>query len=146
MNIQIKEVDVAAILPIRQKVLRDGKALEFCEMPGDNLPSTTHLGIYYNDKLVGIASLMKDNHPDFSNNSQLRLRGMAVLQDYQKKQLGKLLLEEAVHTAKAKKYDILWFNARNIAVEFYKKFNFSVKGDLFMMEDVGPHFLMYKKL
>lgn len=147
MNIQIREVESNTVLPIRQKVLRVGKALEFCKMPGDDDNSTIHLGLYFNNVLAGIATLMIDDHPDFSfKNSQLRLRGMAVLPDYQKKQLGNLLLEKAIEIAKSQNYKILWFNAREIAVGFYQKFGFSVKGNVFMIEDVGPHFLMYKSL
>jgi len=147
LNIQIREVESNTVLPIRQKVLRDGKALKFCKMPGDDDNSTIHLGLYFNNVLAGIATLMIDDHPDFSfKNSQLRLRGMAVLPDHQKKQLGNLLLEKAIQIAKSQNYKILWFNAREIAVGFYQKFGFSVKGNIFMIEDVGPHFLMYKSL
>lgn len=146
MNIEIKEVDAAVVLPIRQEVLRKGKPLNLCKMQGDELQSSIHLGLFYEDKLAGIATLMADAHPDFPDLSQLRLRGMAVLPEFQKKQLGKLLIEEAIHMAKKKNVSLLWFNARVLAVEFYEKFGFSVKGNLFSIEGVGNHFLMYKEL
>lgn len=146
MKIEIKEVDVAVILPIRQKVLREGKPIEMCKMPGDNLESSVHLGLYCENELTGIASLMVDAHPDFPDLSQLRLRGMAVLPKFQKKKLGELLIEETVTIAEKNHANLLWFNAREAAVGFYEKFGFSVKGNRFFIEDVGNHFLMYKKL
>ncbi|MDT0293223.1 GNAT family N-acetyltransferase [Mesonia ostreae] len=146
MNIEMKEVDAAVVLPIRQKVLREGKPIEMCKMPGDELSSSIHLGLFYENKLAGIATLMVDAHPDFPDLSQLRLRGMAVLPEFQKKQLGKLLIEEAINISQKKHADILWFNARETAIGFYEKFDFSVKGNGFLIEDVGNHFLMYKEL
>ncbi|MDQ7917489.1 GNAT family N-acetyltransferase [Mesonia sp. MT50] len=146
MNIEIKEVDVAVVLSIRQEVLRNGKPIRMCKMQGDELPSSIHLGLFYENKLAGITSLMVEAHPEFPDLSQLRLRGMAVLPEFQKKKLGKLLMEEAISVSQKKHADILWFNAREAAVGFYEKFGFSVRGNLFNIKDVGDHFLMYKEL
>ena len=42
--------------------------------------------------------------------------------------------------------NLLWFNARETAVDFYKKMGYTVIGESFIINDIGTHFVMYKKL
>ena len=43
-----------------------------------------------------------------------------------------------------KKGTLLWCNARIIAIEFYKKIGFQIKGEEFDIADIGKHYFMYK--
>jgi len=47
---------------------------------------------------------------------------------------------------KEKKGDLLWCNARLVAIEFYKKVGLKTIGNQFNISDIGPHYVMYKKL
>jgi GNAT superfamily N-acetyltransferase len=111
----------------------------------DNEDSTFHLGLYFKEDLIGVASFMKNNHVLFDENMQYQLRGMAVLKSYQKKGLGYLLLE-AGEIAVSQKCSRLWFNAREIAVNFYKRGGYETADKPFIIEPIGKHYVMSKQL
>ena len=47
---------------------------------------------------------------------------------------------------KQKKCDLLWCNARLVAVNFYKSLGFNIIGNLFDIKEIGPHYYMYKEI
>lgn len=142
----IKEITFQEAFAVRHPVLRKGKPIESCFFEGDDLVSTTHFGIYENDKLVGVASLFNQNHDYFSEQTQMQLRGMAVLESHQKMGLGEKLLSHCESFLKKEKKALLWFNARSSAVPFYEKQDYQKSGDSFEILDIGTHFVMYKKI
>ena len=71
---------------------------------------------------------------------------MAVLESHQKKGIGEALVREAETFCKKQKTTLIWFNARTSAVGFYKKMGYEISGSEFEIKEVGPHFLMYKKI
>jgi len=71
---------------------------------------------------------------------------MASVKKAQGKGFGKLLLDEAEKTLKNQGVEILWCNARTVALGFYKKLGYQLVGNVFQVEQVGPHFVMFKKL
>ena len=87
---------------------------------------------------------MKLNNEKFEEPNQYRLRGMGVLKDYQGFNFGKLLVKKAESLVKQKGAKLLWFDARLIAVGFYKKLGFVKIGEQFDIPKVGPHYVMYK--
>ena len=145
-EIEIKLVPVDEIYRIRQRVLRPGKPLETCFFENDKVAESFHLAAFYKQKLVGIASVLKDHSTTFTEDDQFRLRGMAVLPDFRKKNIGALLLKQAENYCSQKEAKILWFNAREKVVPFYEKYHFQKKGHLFLIPSVGHHQLMFKKL
>ncbi|EGV44084.1 GNAT family N-acetyltransferase [Bizionia argentinensis JUB59] len=130
--------------PIRQPVLRPGRALEDCVFTDDTLGSTFHLGLFFQDILIGVASYMKNKNDSFAEETQYQLRGMAILKDYQKKGLGEFLLKAGETNLAKSNVNRLWFNARENAVNFYKKHGYETQGTNFNIEGVGIHFLMTK--
>ena len=141
----IKEISARQTWPVRHPVLRKGRPLEEVYMQADEAPTTFHLGVYYKKELVGVASFMEDTHPDFEG-KQARLRGMAVLPDYRKKGLAGLLLKKGENLLRQKDKDLLWFNARIVALSFYKKMGYQTIGSEFDIPLVGPHYVMKKNL
>jgi ribosomal protein S18 acetylase RimI-like enzyme len=132
---------------VRQPVLRPGKPIETCIFEGDGLSTTTHLGLYVNNELAGIVSIFDTaSKLFFLQGKQFQLRGMAVLPQYQKQGLGEKLVESAEKLIVEKEGNLIWFNARENAVGFYKKLGYEVKGDVFDIAGVGPHYIMYKAL
>ena len=77
---------------------------------------------------------------------QYQLRGMAILKEFQHKGLGKLLVIEGEKILLQKKAERLWFNAREIAISFYKNNNYHIHGNAFNIPQVGIHYIMSKKL
>lgn len=140
----IQKVGAKEVLEIRQKVLRPGKPEESCTFAKDEEASSFHFIITVASIKTGILSLLKERHPEFQEQKQYRLRGMAVLPAYRGKSLGKELIDYSIK--KLPETDLIWFNARLSAVDFYKKQNFQTKGETFDIPGVGPHVLMFKKL
>ncbi len=143
---KIKEVDAELIRPLRHKELRQGKPFSTTSYKRDNEKETFHLACYINDKIVSCATFYPEKKEVFRAKKAYRLRGMATDKKYRKKGCGKRIMQEAFKKIKNKKGDLLWCNARLIAVGFYKNLGFSTSGDLFNISDIGPHYLMYKKL
>ncbi len=141
----IKEISAQQTWPVRHPVLRKGRPLEDVYMQADEAPTTFHLGVYYKKELVGVASFMDDSHPEFVG-EQARLRGMAVLPHYRKKGLAGLLLKKGEDLLRQKNKEILWFNARIVALSFYKKMGYQTIGSEFDIPLVGPHYVMKKNL
>jgi ribosomal protein S18 acetylase RimI-like enzyme len=71
---------------------------------------------------------------------------MAVLQDYQKKGIGEMLVNCIEKELKNNTVTIIWCNARELAVNFYKKIGYTTLGDMFEIIGVGAHFFMFKKI
>lgn len=146
LKYSIKKITAKETFAVRHPVLRQGKPIESCMFDGDNLETTFHLGIFHKDKLVGISSFLMSKHPLLSQEFQYQLRGMAVLNAYQNLGLGKLILNHGENLLKKQNIQIVWCNAREKAVNFYKKNDYKIIGLPFDIKDIGKHFVMYKTL
>lgn len=142
----IKKITAPETYSVRLPVLRKGKPVESCHFDGDNSATTIHFGLYLNQELVGIVSLFKKTNPLFSEKNQFQIRGMAVLENHRKKDFGKALLIHCEEECKNQDGDLIWFNARTEAVEFYKKMGYHKNGTPFEIPDVGEHVIMLKKI
>lgn len=142
---QLKTITSQETWPVRHPVLRKGRPLEDVYMEADNMPTTFHLGMYHKEHIVGVASFMEDSFKDFTG-KQFRLRGMAVLPEYRKKGLAELLLKKGEQLLKEKQCTLLWFNAREVAVNFYKSIGYEIVSGIFDIPKVGPHYRMKKQL
>jgi ribosomal protein S18 acetylase RimI-like enzyme len=142
----IKEIPSQETYAVRQPVLRQGKPIESCIFEGDDLPTTHHFGLFEKEKLTGIISLFKQINTIFAAENQAQIRGMAVLENHQKKGFGEALVKHCENYCQSQNVDLIWFNARTAAVGFYKKMNYQVAGEPFYIKDVGEHYLMFKQL
>ena len=143
---EIKEISALETYPVRHPVLRNGKPMESCHFDGDELETTKHFGYFENGRLAGIASLFETKNEAFKTKKQYQLRGMAVLLEHQKKGIGENLVFHAEIYATRKKTEVIWFNAREVAVGFYQKLGYEVIGAPFDIADIGPHFIMFRNL
>ena len=143
---EIKKINSIDTYPVRHEVLRKGKPIETCQFKGDDDENTVHFGLYQNERLNGIISIFKEKNDLFSETNQFQIRGMAVLEEFQGKGFGAELVKEAENHCISLNTDLIWFNARENAVPFYKKLDYTILGDSFLITDVGIHFAMYKKI
>ncbi len=143
---EIKEISALETYPVRHPVLRNGKPIESCGFEGDDLETTKHFGYFDHGLLSGIASLFQVRNEAFKSSKQFQLRGMAVLLDHQKKGIGENLMYHAEMYAARKKAELIWFNAREIAVGFYEKLGYETTGKSFEIDGIGPHYIMFKRL
>ena len=135
-NIFIKEILPEETLPIRHSVLWPDKPMEHCIVEGDD--SAVHFGLYLNNVLIAVAST-------FEEDRKVRLRKFAVSAPHQGSGFGTLLLEHAIHHAKLSGAVLFWCDAREDAINFYKKFGLEVDGDRFYKSDL-PYYKMAVKL
>lgn len=142
----IKQIPSSATFAVRLPVLRPGKPVESCVFDGDDLPSTVHFGIFEDQNLIGVISVFKANSDLLPQNNQFQIRGMAVLDSHQKRGLGDRLVKAAEDYIVSQNADAIWFNAREIAVGFYKKMGYEIIGIPFTIGDIGVHHVMYRLL
>lgn len=143
-KISIKKINYLDTFPVRSAVLRQGKPIEMCSFIGDDAVDTTHFGLFIENNIIGVASVFTSNNENFDNKTQLQLRGMAILKEYQNMGYGKLLIEEIFNFIESTQVELLWFNARETAVPFYEKLGCIKKGTSYEIPEIGTHFLMYK--
>ena len=92
---------------------------------------STHILAYYDNKAVGTARLLEDGH----------IGRMAVLEAYRNRNIGENMLKYLISLAQKNSIKNIELSAQEHAVEFYKKYGFSIYGDVYM--DAGiPHFDM----
>jgi len=142
----IKKIATPETYLVRLPVLRKGKSIASCQFEGDDLQSTQHFGIFLSHKLVGIISLFNKKNPLFLEDNQCQIRGMAVLEQHQKKDFGKALISHCEQVCKKQEIDLIWFNARMVATGFYEKMGYQKIGFPFEIPDVGEHITMFKKI
>jgi GNAT superfamily N-acetyltransferase len=144
--IEIKEIPTELTYSVRQAILRPGKPIENCFFEGDKLDTTTHYGIFIDKEVVGVVSVFLNSNINFTETTQFQLRGMAISDSVQRKGLGKLLLDEVENCIFQKNGNlVIWFNARESAVAFYKKSKYQMIDEPFDIEGIGTHYIMYKK-
>ncbi|MGB0453582.1 MAG: GNAT family N-acetyltransferase [Bacteriovoracaceae bacterium] len=139
---QVLRINPTDTLPIRKQMLRADFPEAECVFEGDDDDLTFHLGGFKDNKLVSVASFYLVRHPEFEEETQYQLRGMATLPEFQSAGFSSALLKTAFPIIKQNQGDILWCNARTSAQGFYEKIGFECHSDVFEIETVGPHVLM----
>ncbi|MBT3585000.1 MAG: GNAT family N-acetyltransferase [Halobacteriovoraceae bacterium] len=142
---KVLQINANDTIPIRHRMLRKNQTTKECVYPGDAEDQTFHLGAFEEGRLVSVASFYFQNNPKFEEPLQYRLRGMATLPENQKKGSSSALLKIAFPLVKQNQGSLVWCNAREAAVGFYKKVGFEVSGKKFNIPGIGEHFLMFKK-
>ena len=134
-EITIKIVDFDKDFPEIEKIrttvfIQEQKVpieLEWDEYDKDS----THILAYYDGKPVATARLLKDGH----------IGRMAVLKDYRNRHIGAKMLNYLIDLANKSALNKIELSAQEHAIEFYKKYGFSVVSDVYM--DAGiPHYDM----
>ena len=143
--LKIMKIKSIETYSVRHPVLRKGRPIEDCRFDNDDNPNTFHLGLYIQNELLGVVTYLKNDLEGLKGN-QYQLRGMAVLKDYQKRGFGNLLIEKGEKIIKQENGNIVWCNAREIAVNFYKKNGFKIIGKPFVIPKIGLHYVMHKSI
>lgn len=146
LNYHIKNISPSKAYTVRHPVLRKDKPIESCIFDGDDFKTTFHLGIFKENRLIGVCSFFKNNQNLIPQTSQYQLRGMAILDDYQGFGIGAMVLTYGENLLKEKNIKIIWCNAREKASNFYKKNGYNEIGNPFHIKDIGLHHIMYKAL
>ena len=142
----IKKITTLETFIVRHPVLRAGQEIETCYLIGDDLETTVHFGYYFDNKLTGVVTLFRQQSNLFPELKAYRIRGMAVLEKFQKKGFGEKLINHCEKFVQNQNIKLIWFNARINAVGFYEKLNYIKFGNVFEIESIGLHFVMFKQL
>ncbi len=141
----IRQVSTEEIRPLRHRILRPGQGFAETLYPGDELAETVHLGAFEDERLVGIASLYREDRAGGPPGGW-RLRGMATDADVRGTGFGTALLARCVEHVVASDGSELWCNARLSAVGFYGRAGFEVLSEEFDVPGIGAHVVMARAL
>jgi len=139
-------VSADVVRPLRQQVLRPGQTDETLVFSGDEDPETLHASISVEDTVVGVASVLRDSHPNDPRPGDWRIRGMATSPGQRNLGIGAALLAACEAHARDHGATRLWCNARVRARAFYERGGLIVEGDELEIPTIGPHYLMSKFL
>jgi len=129
---KIKEIKWQETIPVRHKVLWPNEDASFCKVEGDK--EALHFAVVVEAEICCVASL-------YLNDDTARLRKFATLQDSQGKGIGSFMLNYLINELKKLNVKYFWFDARESAVAFYRRFGFESEGTRFYKKEV-PYFKM----
>jgi len=124
-------------LEFRNKNLRKPLGLNIYDENLKRERNNYHMGAYLGDTLVGVLMLV----PLDSEN--VKMRQVAVDENYRKLGIGRQILEFAENFAKKEGFKKIVLDARNTAIPFYEKLEYQKRGKEFLQIGV-PHLKMYK--
>lgn len=112
----------------------------------DHKDYTFHVGAFYQEGLISVASFIVEKNPDFPIERQYRLRQMATHEEYRNLGAGRAIVNYAEDLIKAKGIDFLWCKGRTTVQEYYSNLGFKEYGEVFDYPPIGPHIVMFKRL
>ncbi len=149
--VRIVAVDAGAGRALRSAVLRPHEPPGTPMYAREDDPGTLHLaalaaGADGREEVLAVGSAMAEPHPREPREGDWRVRGMATVEAARGRGLGGRLLA-ALEAAAAERGALrLWCNARSGARAFYEGAGWTVEGEEFELPEIGPHFLMSRRL
>ena len=133
---------------LRRSVLRPHYAVDAL-LPGDNLPEAVHLGAFAvdgEDRVLASACLIfPEPCPWLPDATAWQLRSMATDPAWRGTGAGSQILRAAKQISAEAGATVLWCQAREPAIPFYRRNGFAEFGELFDTE-LGPHRRMWIEL
>ena len=146
MNLSLKIVKSEDLLNLRSKILRNNLEPNLCRFPGDKEINSFHLGAFNGNTLIGGVSVMKNECKKKELPNCFQLRGLFVDKEFQHNGIGKTIVNFVENRLRDSGVNYLWMNARESAILFYLKLNYSNSNISYLINEIGLHYLMYKKL
>ncbi len=126
-------------LKLRNKILRKPIGMNIDDEAPDEDKSDIHIGAFIDDRLVGCLLLKR------IDNKLIKMRQVAVDEEYQGKSIGSKMVRYAEDFARSQGYQKLTLHARKNAVIFYQRLDYEVSGEEFLEVNI-PHYAMEKYL
>jgi GNAT superfamily N-acetyltransferase len=139
--VTVRPIAAADTHKLRRSVLRDNSPTASVVFDGDEEPTSFHLGAFAGDAMVGIASFHQRAFPNATDHDgrAVQLRGMAVSPTVQSRGVGAALVEAAIGHLRADGVGLLWADARDTALGFYRDRFGMVVGDVVVSSTGLPH-------
>jgi len=145
-HVEVRRIEAAETRWLRHVILRPTIAPEDLVYPGDDDPLAGHFGAYIDGEQVGIASVYPQHEDGHRSIDRWRLRGMGVLPRLHRAGVGTAILQATFDHAKAHGATSYWCQARVVARAFYEHHGLAIRGELFEIAGVGPHWIMERTL
>lgn len=142
----VRLIDAANTLALRQAVLRPHQTLPECVFSGDDADDSFHYGAFHDNHLVTVASVFVERETrfrQFSQSQQFRLRGMATNPSFRGNGFGRAVLRQCLDRAWSMGGELFWCNARTTASCYYERMGFLAIPDVFELPGIGPHRVMF---
>jgi GNAT superfamily N-acetyltransferase len=133
-------------LAVRQPVLRPGLSPEDARYAGDGDADALHLGAFVDDRLVAVATIIRQPPPGEDDPGAWRIRGMATLPDHRDRGFGARLLAGLLEHAREHGGRSVWCTARIGAVSLYRRAGFEPEGAPFEIPGIGQHLRLRRSL
>ena len=147
MSLSARFIEPAETQSLRHRVLWPHlSSPEVCVIDIDNREDAFHVGVFRGETLISIGSFFRISSPRLAPQNQYRLRAMATDPDYRRMHAGHHLLSFACEELCKRHVDVLWCDARLVAVPFYESIGFSKFEDIYEVPLIGPHHFMWKEL
>ncbi len=146
----VKEVEVEAVRPLRHRHLRPDQPTDAVEYKSDDCPTCRHFAAYDAEGiLIGVGTSHHADRvagqPPFGSPG-LRIRGMAVEDDWRGKGVGTALLDAMVEAGVEEGMVEAWANARTAARNLYARAGFKEVSQEFDMPSIGEHVVVAMSL
>lgn len=132
-------VDAKDLWELRRVVLRQGDPAATVSHPHDDDPTSFHVATRVGGHVVACASLYRASAPlglADATDSDYQLRFMAVDPLFQGRGLGRRVLGEGERVVREEGTRLLWANARDSALGFYRTLGWSVvEGSEFVSDE-----------
>ncbi|MGD2119910.1 MAG: GNAT family N-acetyltransferase [Chromatiales bacterium] len=121
--------DQAQLSAVRKQVFVEEQQVPLAlELDEADATATHFLALTQQGQAVGTARLLANGH----------VGRMAVLADYRNQGVGSRLLQAVLSYARQQQMPDVYLHAQTSAINFYKKFGFVCRGDIFMDANI-PH-------
>jgi GNAT superfamily N-acetyltransferase len=144
--VNIRPISVSEARQLRHAILRPHQKPEELIFRGDDAPDTLHVGAFEDDKLVGIASVAREEFPGEPQLNAWRLRGMATAPQARRMGYGGALVHALIAHVAARGGNLIWCHGRVSALPFYRAVGFREHGNEFDVPVTGPHFVLQREV
>jgi GNAT superfamily N-acetyltransferase len=131
--IEYGSVDYEEMIRLRITALLEPIGVPPSYIIPENEKADIFIGAFDQDCIIGCCVLTR------KNGQVLQLRQMAVLQNFQGKNIGADIIRFAEATALNNGYKILMMHARDPVIGFYEKCGYKIIGDQFFEVGIGHH-------
>lgn len=133
----VRRIPASLTHDLRHRILRPDQAPHELARPGDDDADTSHFGAYDGDRLVAVATIMREPEPD--GPGDWRIRGVATEPDARGRGFGRAVIEACVTHARDHGARCVWLNGRVPSEAFYRALGFRAVGEPFDTPPSGMH-------
>ena len=124
----IEQIPLELALQMRHKAMYPDKNPEAVRLAADE--DGIHFGLFDNNQLISVVSWFRHNE------TEAQFRKLATLKEYRNSGYGTALLNYIVDFSRGDGIHRLWCNARENALNFYKKLGFTETQNRFKKDDM----------